>query len=376
MAKRFTLRGLAGAVLCFVLAVALVGCSAPEPGAEKVEQQTNADPMLANFEVDGFSVEGIEDVSQFGGYAAKIIGFGGTPDAKAVLYLPTNVDVTPDATAAQTKNLVVKGVSGISGYKSLIVTDLPDSTGVNTPGQFLYDRNLTFNPVDSNGDGNVDALEVVGDKPLTLASELLAEHPLLTKLKYDQLPTERFGLPVTAADSFIDTKIAGFKKTVNASADAKAAKAAIKKLEKFKEYLNKPTDYASKKIKSLTKSANTLLTDYEKAMAAPQTVTLTINMGKRGVNCPELYFVKDGKQTLVQAVSKWIIDGKQVSSNTVFDKYFFADDWDASEHTVTVVMSTTLKAGTYSVKFTGGGAQKTLGSITVAGKPVVASFTY
>ncbi len=104
-----------------------------------------------------------------------------------------------------------------------------------------------------------------------------------------------------------------------------------------------------------------------------QTVTMTINMGKLGCDCPELTFeqiVKKGEKKITavfQAVSKWIIDGKVVKNP--YDT-FYADGWKFAKHNVTVVMKGKLAAGKYKVFVDNGTKRKNLGTVTVAKKAV------
>jgi hypothetical protein len=91
--------------------------------------------------------------------------------------------------------------------------------------------------------------------------------------------------------------------------------------------------------------------------ASKTKVTLTINMGKNGSNCPTLYYFKGGKVWMGQAVSKWYIDGKLLKDP--WDK-FYSKGWDFSKHKVKVVMSIKVPKGKYKVQLDNGKKLKTL----------------
>jgi hypothetical protein len=115
------------------------------------------------------------------------------------------------------------------------------------------------------------------------------------------------------------------------------------------------------------------------AAAKKQTVTTTIKMGNKGCDCPELTFVKVVKKgqkatkTVVQAVSKWTIDGKV--EKKPFDR-FYAKGWKFSKHNINVVMKTKLAPGTYKVYVDNGTTKKKVGTVKVAKKAVAKTVKY
>ncbi|MDR1134531.1 MAG: hypothetical protein LBL05_10235 [Synergistaceae bacterium] len=114
--------------------------------------------------------------------------------------------------------------------------------------------------------------------------------------------------------------------------------------------------------------------DFSASAAAPKyKVTLTIKMGKKGSNCPELRFAGGGKKYVAQAVSKWYIDGKQIKDPW---SKFYGKGWKFKNHSVTVVMKKKLAKGTYKVSMDNGSKVKYLGTVKVGSKNVSKTFRF
>jgi hypothetical protein len=114
--------------------------------------------------------------------------------------------------------------------------------------------------------------------------------------------------------------------------------------------------------------------DFSASAATPKyKVTLTIKMGKKGSNCPELRLIGGGKEYVVQAVSKWYIDGRQTKDPW---SKFYGKGWKFKEHNVTVVMKKKLAKGTYKVSMDNGSKVKYLGKVKVGSKDVGKTFGF
>jgi hypothetical protein len=114
--------------------------------------------------------------------------------------------------------------------------------------------------------------------------------------------------------------------------------------------------------------------DFEASAATPKyKVTLTIKMGDKGSSCPELRFTDGDKEYVVQAVSKWYIDGKQTKDPW---SKFYGKNWNFKSHSVTVVMKKKLAKGTYEVSLDNGSKVKDLGKVKVESKNVSKTFSF
>jgi hypothetical protein len=114
--------------------------------------------------------------------------------------------------------------------------------------------------------------------------------------------------------------------------------------------------------------------DFRASAATPKyTATLTIKMGKNGSSCPELRFTGGGGKYVVQAVSKWYIDGKQTKDPW---SKFYGKAWKFKSHSVTVVMKEKLAKGTYKVSMDNGSKVKSLGKVKVGSKNVSKTFSF
>jgi hypothetical protein len=83
-------------------------------------------------------------------------------------------------------------------------------------------------------------------------------------------------------------------------------------------------------------------------------VTITVNMGKSGSNCPVLYFKKGGVDTALGYGYKWYSGGKKIDPWTKSKPWF-------KKHKVKVVFtSVTLPKGTYKVVCDNGSKVKTV----------------
>ncbi|MDR1291890.1 MAG: hypothetical protein LBJ91_00635 [Clostridiales Family XIII bacterium] len=102
-------------------------------------------------------------------------------------------------------------------------------------------------------------------------------------------------------------------------------------------------------------------------------VALTIRMGGAGSACPELRFVGSDRTYIVQAVSRWYVDGKRVKDPW---PKFYGKGWTFGGHSVTVVMKKKLANGAYRVSMDNGSKVKYLGNIKVESKDVSRTFSF
>ncbi|MDR1016500.1 MAG: fibronectin type III domain-containing protein [Coriobacteriales bacterium] len=95
--------------------------------------------------------------------------------------------------------------------------------------------------------------------------------------------------------------------------------------------------YSKSYLSKITKSTHTNTT---------LRLTLTLNMGTHGCNCPELSLKGGGHSYIQQSVSQWYVDGKAVSDTKFFSTSYAFKSGFFSKHRVSAVMALTVHVNT------------------------------